>query len=106
MSSSGHITGSDTWGKNELSFFPSFSGQITALLLSVMILICTEMPALKGSVLAFYKYITAGPISPYVLYIHTVFLTEQPHAKEEDILLHMYIFAFLKIFLCSNHRIC
>lgn len=32
-----------------------------------------------------------------------MFLTEQPHSNE-DILLHMYIFAFL-IFLSSNHRI-
>lgn len=51
------------------------------------------MPALKGPVLAFYKYNMVDPISPYVLCIQTVFLTEQPHVNE-DILSHMYAFAF------------
>lgn len=41
------------------------------------------MPALKGSVLAFYKYNMADPISPYVLYIQTVFLTQQPYVNED-----------------------
>lgn len=58
-----------------------------------MILVCTEMPALKGSVLAFHKYNMTDPISPYVLYIQTVFLTEQPRSNE-DPFTHVYICFF------------
>ena len=71
-----------------------------------MMLICVEMPVLKGSVLAFYKYnAQADPISPYVLYMQTLFLNEQPYANEDipfkNIEELVYAFGFL-IFLSSN----